>query len=72
MCSRDPTKISVDQVEQVLHYHWAVDRGIFSVCDVSYSENRSHARLVSIVMSTIRSLVISIICESIYPFMTDA
>ena len=72
VCSRDPAKISVDQVAQALRHHWTVENGVFYVRDVSYGEDRSHARLVGGVMSTIRNLAISIIRMAAYPFMTDA
>jgi hypothetical protein len=72
VCSRDPAKISVDQVAQALRHHWTVENGVFYVRDVSYGEDRSHARLIGGVMSTIRNLAISIIRMAAYPFMTDA
>ena len=72
VCSRDPAKISVDQVAQALRHHWTVENGVFYVRDVSYGEDRSHARLVGGVISAIRNLAISIIRMAAYPFMTDA
>lgn len=72
VCSRDPAKITVDQVAQALRHHWTIENGVFYVRDVSYGEDRSHARFVGIVMSTIRNLAISIIRKAAYPFMTDA
>jgi hypothetical protein len=67
-CSRDPSKITLDQVANALRQHWTVENGIFYVRDVSYSEDRSHARLVGVIMSTIRNLAISIIRKAAYPF----
>jgi hypothetical protein len=72
ICSRDPAKITVAQVAQALRHHWTIENGIFYVRDVSYGEDRSHARLVGVVMSAIRNLAISIIRMAAYPFMTDA
>jgi hypothetical protein len=72
VCSRDPSKITVDQVAHALRHHWTVENGVFYVRDVSYGEDRSHARLIGGVMSTIRNIAISIIRQAAYPFMTDA
>ena len=72
ICSRDPAKITVNQVAQALRHHWTIENGVFYVRDVSYGEDRSHARLVGVVMSAIRNLAISIIRKAEYPFMTDA
>ncbi len=72
VCSRDPAQITVDQVAQALRHHWTVENGVFYVRDVRYGEDRSHARLVGVVMSAIRNLAISIIRRAAYPFMTDA
>jgi hypothetical protein len=72
VCSRDPTTITVDQVAQALRHHWTIENGVFYVRDVSYGEDRSHARLVGGIMSAIRNLAISIIRKAAYPFMTDA
>ncbi len=72
VCSRDPAKITVDQVAHALRHHWSVENGLFYVRDVSYGEDRSHARLVGAVMAAIRNLAISIIRKAAYPFMTDA
>lgn len=72
VCSRDPHRITVDQVAHALRHHWTVENGVFFVRDVSYGEDRSHARMVGVVMSAIRNLAISIIRHAAYPFMTDA
>jgi hypothetical protein len=72
VCSRDHAWITVDQVAQALRHHWTVENGLFYVRDVSYGEDRSHARLIGGVMSTIRNLAISLIRKAAYPFMTDA
>lgn len=72
VCSRDPTRITTDQVAQALRHHWTVENSVFYVRDVSYAEDRSHARLVGFVLSAIRNLAISIIRKAAYPFMTDA
>ncbi len=40
--------------------------------DVSYGEDRSHARLIAEVMGAIRNLAISLIRREAYPFITDA
>lgn len=72
VCSREPAKITVDQVAQALRHHWTIENGVFYVRDVSYGEDHSHARLIGVVMSAIRNLAISIIRKAAYPFMTDA
>ena len=71
VCSRDPARITVDQVAQALRHHWTVENGVLYVRNVSYGEDRSHARLVGNVMSAIRNLAISLIRKAAYPFMTD-
>lgn len=70
--SRDPARITVGQVSQALRHHWTIENGIFYVRDLSYGEDRSHARLVGVAISAIRNLAISIIRKAAYPFMTDA
>lgn len=72
VCSRDPASITVDRVAQALRHHWTVENGVFYVRDVSYGEDRSHARLVGNALSAIRNLAISLIRKAAYPFMTDA
>ena len=70
--SLDPTGLTPKQVAAALRHHWTIENGIFYVRDVSYGEDRSHARLIGEVMSEIRNLAISIIRREAYPYMTDA
>jgi hypothetical protein len=70
--SCDPDSLTTKQIAAGLRHHWTIENGIFYVRDVSYGEDRSHARLIGAVMSTIRNLAISIIRREAYPYMTDA
>ncbi len=69
--SRDPDGVTTEQIAGLRH-HWTIENGVFYVRDVSYGEDRSHARLIGVVMSAIRNLAISIIRRAEYPYMTDA
>lgn len=70
--SRDPDSLTTKQIASGLRQHWTIENGIFYVRDVSYGEDRSHARLIGAVMSAIRNFAISIIRRAAYPYMTDA
>lgn len=70
--SRHPDSLTRKQIASGLRHHWTVENGIFYVRDVSYGEDRSHARLIGAVMSAIRDVAISIIRRAAYPYMTDA
>jgi hypothetical protein len=70
--SLDPARTTPQQIAAGLRHHWTIENGIFYVRDVSYGEDRSHARLIGVAMSAIRNLAISIIRRAGYPFMTDA
>jgi hypothetical protein len=72
VCSRDPDGVTTKQIAAGLRHHWTIENGIFYVRDVSYGEDRSHARVIGAVMSAIRNLAISIIRRAEYPYMTDA
>jgi len=70
--SLDPNGATPQKIAAGIRHHWTIENGFFYVRDVSYGEDRSHARLVGAVMSTIRNLAISIIRRAGYPYMTDA
>lgn len=70
--SLEPASLTPKQVASSLRHHWTIENGIFYVRDVSYGEDRSHARLIAEAMSAIRNLAISLIRREAYPFMTDA
>jgi predicted transposase YbfD/YdcC len=70
--SRDSDSLTTKQIAASLRHHWTIENGIFYVRDVSYGEDRSHARLIGAVISAIRYLAISIIRRAAYPYMTDA
>lgn len=55
-----------------LRHHWTIENGLFYVRDVSYGEDRSHARIIAFPLSEIRNLAISLIRHAGFPFMTDA
>jgi hypothetical protein len=70
--SCDSDSLTARQIAAGLRHHWTIENGIFYVRDVSYGEDRSHARMIGAVMATIRNLAISIIRREAYPYMTDA
>jgi predicted transposase YbfD/YdcC len=70
--SLDPSCSTPQKIAAGLRHHWTIENGIFYVRDVSYGEDRSHARMIGVAISAIRNLAISIIRRAAYPYMTDA
>lgn len=60
------------RLARALRQHWTIENGIFYVRDVSYGEDRNHARITGPALSIIRNTAISLIRQLGYPYMTDA
>jgi predicted transposase YbfD/YdcC len=60
------------RLAQALRHHWTIENGIFYVRDVSYGEDRNHARITGPALSIICITAISLIRREGYPYMSDA
>lgn len=54
-----------------LRGYWTIENGVFRVLDVSYGEDRSHARVVGIALSKIRHAAINLIRALGYRYIPD-
>lgn len=72
ICSLARNETTPEKIEQAIRHHWTIENGIFYVRDVSYGEDRNHARCIGIPISEVRNLAISIIRKAGFAFMTDA
>lgn len=62
---------SPEQIERWLRGHWTIENGIFRVLDVSYDEDRLHARKTGIALSKIRQAAINLIRGLGYRYVPD-
>jgi predicted transposase YbfD/YdcC len=70
--SRPAEVLDLLRLAQALRHHWTIENGIFYVRDVSYGEDRNHARITGPALSMIRNTAISLIRREGYRYMTDA
>ncbi|MGC8880091.1 MAG: hypothetical protein ACP5R2_12790, partial [Anaerolineae bacterium] len=54
-----------------LRGHWEVENRIFWVRDVSYGEDRSHARVVALALSSLRNVALNLIRSLGFRFIPD-
>lgn len=58
-------------IAQWLRGHWTIENGVFRVLDVSYDEDRLHARKTGIVLSKVRHAAINLIRSLGYRYVPD-
>ncbi|MEJ5201027.1 MAG: hypothetical protein WHV66_02230 [Anaerolineales bacterium] len=59
-------------IKKVLRQHWAIENGVFRVCDVIYDEDRLHGRKIGLGLSSIRNAAITLLRQYRYPYIPDA
>ncbi len=69
-CQPDP--LELQRLASALRHHWTIENGVFYVRDVSYGEDRNHARITGPALSMIRNTAISLIRREGFLYMTDA
>lgn len=55
-----------------LRRHWTIENGLFRVRDVSYNEDRWHARIIAPVLSQFRNTAINLIRREGFRYIPDA
>lgn len=63
--------LSARQAARWLRGHWSVENGVFWVRDVSYGEDRHHARITALALSAIRQMAINVIRRSGFAYIPD-
>ena len=69
--SLSPEEVTAREVAMHMRGHWGVENGIFRVRDVSYDEDRLHARQVGRTLATVRNAAITLIRRQGYPYVPD-
>ena len=64
--------LTAEQAARWLRGHWSIENSVFWVRDVSYSEDRNHARIIAPALSTIRDVAINLIRNEGFKFIPDA
>lgn len=64
-------RLSGQQAARCLRGHWGIENGVFRVRDVSYDEDRLHARATGLVLSTLRNVAINLIRRLGYHYIPD-
>lgn len=54
-------EVTAPDIANALRGHWVIENGVFYVRDVTYSEDRLHARTTGITLSAIRNTAINLI-----------
>ena len=57
--------LSARQATRWLRGHWSIKNGVFWVRDISYAEDRHHARITAPALSTIRDVAINLIRNAV-------
>ncbi len=60
------------QCSQWLRQHWEVENRIFWVLDMTYGEDRNHARVIALPLSKLRCLALNVIRQRGYRYVPDA
>ena len=69
--SRQSDLPSAQQCSHWLRHHWEIENRIFWVLDVTYGEDRNHARKIALPLSKIRCLAINVIRQQGYRYIPD-
>jgi len=64
-------RLSGHQAARWLRGHWKIENSIFWVRDVTYDEDRLHARATGFVLSALRNVAINIIRQLGYAYVPD-
>ena len=72
ICSRPGDQLSPALVADALRGHWTIENGLFRVHDVSYNEDRLHARIIAPVLSQLRNTAINLIRREGFRYIPDA
>jgi len=62
---------SPEEIEHWLRRHWTIENGVFRVLDVSYDEDRLHARKTGIGLSKVRQAAVNLIRGLGYRYVPD-
>jgi predicted transposase YbfD/YdcC len=68
-CSHAPELPTYEQCAQWLRQHWEIENRMFWVLDVTYGEDRNHARKTGLPLHQIRSWAISVLREQAFRFI---
>lgn len=69
--ARDPVQISPKRLSQLARRHWHTENRVFWVLDVTYQEDRNHARRVGPQLHMLRVLAINIIRHQGFRYVPD-
>lgn len=69
--SRESKLPTAEQCSRWLRGHWEIENRVFWVLDVTYNEDRNHARKIGIQLSKLRCLAINIIRRQGYRYIPD-
>jgi len=72
VCSRSAEQLSPALVAHALRRHWTIENGLFRVRDVSYDEDRLHARIIAPVLSQLRNTAINLIRREGFRYIPEA
>lgn len=69
--SRSARLPTVEQCSQWLRGHWAIENRVFWVLDVTYGEDRNHARKTGLALSKLRCIALNVIRRLGYRYVPD-
>lgn len=69
--SRQTKPPSPEQCSRWLRGHWEIENRVFWVLDMTYSEDRNHARKVALPLSKLRCLALNVIRHHDYRYVAD-
>ena len=64
-------QVTPRQLSQWVRGHWEIENGVFWVLDVTYQEDRSHARKVGQLLQAIRCVAINVIRQQGFRYVPD-
>lgn len=69
--SRQPTLPTPEQLSRWVREHWDIENRVFWVLDVTYGEDRNHARKIALPLSKLRCLALNVIRHRGYRYIPD-
>jgi hypothetical protein len=69
--SRAETLPTAQQCSQWLRRHWEIENRVFWVLDVTYNEDRNHARQIALPLSQVRCLALNVIRQQGFRYVPD-
>lgn len=64
-------RITAEQIARALRGHWVVENGVFYVRDVTYGEDRLHARKIADALAAMRNTAINLIRSLGHRYIPD-